>query len=192
MNREYTITPGIVEGRTVVFVDGTMPTADFPAVVKFCELLGCKFIGYHQAHNFTFVGPFDPDDWEQFARQRRQKSIQARDNAWFCSLFTGASAIAIQQRMNPARPTTFKRNHPHDPSDLNRCLLLLDLVPEWRPRLGEMADVSPAWAALVGEWDNLEGMFLDEVGLNFKKGQSAKQTHERMRTLLEAPVSDRE
>ena len=26
-------------------------------------------------------------------------------------------------------------DHPHDPDDLNRCLLLLDLIPEWKPRI---------------------------------------------------------
>lgn len=32
--------------------------------------------------------------------------------------------------------------YPHDPDDLNRCLLLLNLIPEWAPRIREMAQHS--------------------------------------------------
>lgn len=54
--------------------------------------------------------------------------------------------------------------HPLDPSDLRRCLLLLQASPETRARLPEMNAVSPEWRGLVERWDELERMFLEEAG----------------------------
>lgn len=44
---------------------------------------------------------------------------------------------------------------PADPADFTRCELLLRAVPEWRARLPEMAAVSPVWARLVENWDEI-------------------------------------
>lgn len=41
------------------------------------------------------------------------------------------------------------------PADFVRCRRLVESVPEVGSRLGEMAAVSPAWARLVGQWDEL-------------------------------------
>lgn len=52
---------------------------------------------------------------------------------------------------------SMERHHaayPHDPDDLNRCLLLLNLIPEWAPRIREMAQHSQEWAALVSSWES--------------------------------------
>ena len=38
--------------------------------------------------------------------------------------------------------------------------MLLDAVPEWRARLGEMAKVGPEWAALVERWAELEALYV--------------------------------
>lgn len=46
-------------------------------------------------------------------------------------------------------------DHPHDPADFRRCRLLVAQVPELRPLLPRMADVSPVWAALVNRWDEI-------------------------------------
>ena len=45
--------------------------------------------------------------------------------------------------------------HPSDGGDFDRCEALLDAVPSWRGRLGVMADVSPYWAALVANWEDI-------------------------------------
>lgn len=52
-----------------------------------------------------------------------------------------------------------RAGHPHDPSDLWRCMNLLDLIPEYRARLDEMRFVSPVWAQLVDHWDELEALW---------------------------------
>ena len=77
-------------------------------------------------------------------------------------------------------------SHPHDPDDLDRCLALLHDVPELRAKLPLMAKASPAWAALVGVWDQLEALHLSEVGLGWTKGNSADNTYKLMHTILKA------
>lgn len=75
-------------------------------------------------------------------------------------------------------------SHPHDPDDLDRCLMLLDAVPEMRPHLPRMAEISPEWAALVANWDVIERSHLDEVGLGWTKAKSAPKTYELMRATI--------
>jgi hypothetical protein len=49
---------------------------------------------------------------------------------------------------------------PSDPSDFLRCYWLLNLAPEWVPRLGELAVVYPSspWKALAEHWGELTEM----------------------------------
>ena len=49
---------------------------------------------------------------------------------------------------------------PRDADDLSRCLRLLQVVPEFRPRLVEVAAAHPdsAWPKIVVRWDELEAM----------------------------------
>lgn len=77
-------------------------------------------------------------------------------------------------------------DNPHDPDDLDRCLALLEAVPELRPKLPLMAQVSPAWAALIAHWDQIERSHLDEVGLGWTKAKSAPRTYKLMRRVLDA------
>lgn len=76
-------------------------------------------------------------------------------------------------------------SHPHDPDDLGRCMRLLFRVPALRSRLAKMATVSPAWAALVARWDELERCMADEVGIGWHKGRSAPKTYALMRSILD-------
>ncbi|MCH7650673.1 MAG: hypothetical protein IIA63_05870 [Nitrospinae bacterium] len=50
--------------------------------------------------------------------------------------------------------------HPSDVSDFKRCLGLLDAVPELRPRLRKMKEVSKQWAALIINWGTIEKIVL--------------------------------
>jgi hypothetical protein len=70
---------------------------------------------------------------------------------------------------------------PSDPSDLGRCLGLLDFVPEWRARLPEMAAVSAEWAALVPIWDRIEALYREE-----RPTGSAPRCYAAMREALDA------
>lgn len=77
-------------------------------------------------------------------------------------------------------------SHPSDPDDMDRCLKLLNAVPELRERLPLMADVSKEWAALVARWDEIESLQLDEIGLNWVKARSAPKTYALMREILDS------
>lgn len=78
------------------------------------------------------------------------------------------------------------KSHPHDPDDLDRCLRLLEAVPELRPLLPKMAGVSPEWAALISNWAEIERSHLDEVGLGWTKARSAPRTYDLMRKTIES------
>lgn len=75
-------------------------------------------------------------------------------------------------------------NHPHDPADFNRCLLLLDAVPEIREYFDKMAEISESWAKLIARWDELETCFHDEAGKNWCKAQRAPRTYELMKQIV--------
>lgn len=77
------------------------------------------------------------------------------------------------------------RNYPHDPADFDRCLQLLNAVPEMRPHLHRMADLSPAWKKLVARWDEIERQHLAEVGLGWTKARSAPMTYDLMKAVLD-------
>ena len=84
-------------------------------------------------------------------------SIEKRALTWAIGRDTGASSMAILAVMTGIKPAS-RYDYPVDGSDLGRCLRLLDLIPEWKPRMGEMRAVSPQWSALVDNWDGLAKM----------------------------------
>lgn len=64
------------------------------------------------------------------------KPIEQRALYWSLSGDTGISSEAICAHMTGYVP---KRPHPpSDASDRGRCIRLLELIPEWLPRLNEM------------------------------------------------------
>lgn len=75
-------------------------------------------------------------------------------------------------------------NHPHDPSDLGRCIRFLDAVPEARSRLADMAACGPVWAALIGAWDELEAIYREEL-----PSGKAPRCAARMEELIKATES---
>lgn len=59
--------------------------------------------------------------------------------------------------------------HPHDPSDLQRCIRLLDAAPELRKHLNIMREVSSEWSVLIQNWTALEATFKEEFLANPNK-----------------------
>ena len=59
-------------------------------------------------------------------------------------------------------PYELLHNIPLDPSDFRRCYLLLRLIPEWRERLGEVAEAHPTWKPFVENWDKLTQLYEEE------------------------------
>jgi len=109
---------------------------------------------------------------------------QQRTLGWLANGETGMSSktmafwLAFDQRTDEA-------SYPHDPADLNRCLLLLGQVPEMRAQLPRMAELNEVWAALVARWDELEKSFTDEVGLGWTKAKCAQKTYDLMRSIID-------
>lgn len=99
---------------------------------------------------------------------------------WFATGRVGASSKAMALA---AVEMPHDRSHPYDPDDLNRCLLLLDAVPEIRNHMDKVAAISDTWAKLVERWSEVEQCFLDEVGLNWTKGDRAPRTYELMKAI---------
>ena len=84
-------------------------------------------------------------------------------HAWLNSDRTGLSSLWMAKTLAGYWSWSAKYAYPHDPSDFNRCLGLLDACPELRERLPEMADTGPEWAALVAHWDELEALLREEA-----------------------------
>ena len=57
-----------------------------------------------------------------------------------------------------------RKSYPLDPSDLSRCIKLLERAPEMRNYLHKMKAISPIWAKLVEYWDEVERLFNEEKG----------------------------
>jgi len=95
---------------------------------------------------------------------------------WLASDRTGLSSLFMAGVLGGfSRPYAY----PRDPSDFGRCLGLLDAVPEFRARIGEMKGQGPEWSALIGAWDELESLFLEEKPLGL-----APRCYYRMKELL--------
>jgi hypothetical protein len=104
--------------------------------------------------------------------------------AWFSTGEVGLSSAAMATRI--AGISGGGKNHPHDPDDLNRCLLFLAAVPEARQHMDKLRSLSPVWSRLVDRWDEIEDMFLDEVGFGWEqRGKPATETYRLMLAVIE-------
>lgn len=74
-------------------------------------------------------------------------------------------------------------SYPCDPADFNRCLLLLEAVPEIRNRMDKVAAINGTWGRLVAKWSEVETCFLDEVGFDWAKAQRAPKTYALMKSI---------
>ena len=72
---------------------------------------------------------------------------------------------------------------PSDPSDFNRCLLLVERVPEIKKKFSEIAKISNEWNAVIENWDSIRQLFISEVGENWSTGESAPLTYQLMKDL---------
>lgn len=81
---------------------------------------------------------------------------------WIAGSDVGVSSKAIWSRMMTGAvndANSWHGNYPHDPSDFGRCHRLLQLVPAWRLRIGEMAACSVEWASLAAHWEELTSLY---------------------------------
>jgi hypothetical protein len=115
------------------------------------------------------------------------KQIARKVMDWMTTSPTGLSSVTMAAWLTFGVESAGK-NHPQDPEDFNRCLMLLTAVPELRPYIHRMGKLSPAWRLLAARWEEIERTFLDEVGLGWNKGQHlrAAKTYALMQSILHA------
>jgi hypothetical protein len=73
---------------------------------------------------------------------------------WLCEGSVGMSSMAI---LSHCTTGLFQKtnHHPYDPSDLRRCMKLLDAIPALKKRFHRMLKVSPEWSTLWIHWADL-------------------------------------
>ena len=89
--------------------------------------------------------------------------IEDRAAWWIMRGEVGASSETIYSVLAGARPPKHGAGTPLDPDDYRRCKLLLDLIPEWRPQLGRVAEKYSEWKKLVENWDRIAALFDEEA-----------------------------
>lgn len=97
----------------------------------------------------------------------QMKTVEQRAMEWIAYGETGISSKTIWAVMlglaDPSkRSSPYDWCYPYDPSDFNRCRKLLELIPEWRERLHEVAAMFPEWKGIVEHWDELDRLFDEE------------------------------
>jgi hypothetical protein len=111
--------------------------------------------------------------------------IQTKIAMWFIHGKVGLSSKTMASWLGFSEKFEDGQNYPHDPDDLDRCLQLLNFVPELRIFLPNMAVLSPVWKALIESWDEIENSHINEVGLGWSKNRSAPATYYLMRNIIE-------
>lgn len=105
--------------------------------------------------------------------------LEQRAYRWIRSWDTGLSSVTIwHTMMGLPWSRSWGPTPPRDPDDLGRCLGLFEILPEWRPRLPEVADRYPEWAPLVQAWDELEALYREE-----EPAGTAPRCYARMKSL---------
>lgn len=102
---------------------------------------------------------------EEFNRDAVRAKADMGLSAWLGSDDTGLSSMAMAynlfQKGNVSRGC--ETRHPLDPADFGRCHRFLEAVPGARDLLPKMAEVSETWKRLVGAWDELTALYLEEL-----------------------------
>lgn len=109
-------------------------------------------------------------------------TITDRAIHWLISGDTGLSSVAILRHMIGADGD--KESYPRDPSDLGRCLRLLEHMPEWGERISEMSEHGPEWAGLVSRWQSIRSTMIREVGIDWSHGGRAPETYRAMQSAI--------
>ncbi len=103
---------------------------------------------------------------------------------WLASGRVGISSKAMVCKALGLPLDRWGGNHPHDPDDFNRCLMMLVVVPEVRGSFHEIATISLEWKALISRWDEVEQTFINEVGLDWCNSHSAPKTYALMKQIF--------
>lgn len=115
---------------------------------------------------------------------------QWREQMWLANGETGISSKTIHAVLTETVdntvfnnvPSWFRYDVPCDPSDFRRCYLLLKFIPEWKPRLHEVAERFPKWKPFVEHWEELTRLYEEE---RENVDGKARKLYARMKELRE-------
>lgn len=107
-----------------------------------------------------------------------------RANEWMATGEVGRSSKAIWLHFMHAQHTPLDVPAPYDPDDFRRCYILLNRVPEWRPRIVEMARYNREWAGLSAVWEELTALYEAKAGADPEhppRGTMMSELYDRIR-----------
>jgi hypothetical protein len=107
--------------------------------------------------------PSDLTKWRAEIEKALDEAKLPPQQRWWNGLDTGASSEAMFLALT-SKTTPILRHTPLDSDDLGRCLRLLKAVPDFAPRLSEVAAAYPdtAWPAIIARWSELEAATPEE------------------------------
>lgn len=101
-------------------------------------------------------------------------------NEWIIKGELGTSSKTIWAVMTgiEKKPDTrcdFNYDIPHDHDDFSRCYKLLNIFPEWKNRMSEVAIVFPKWKPLIQNWQYITELY--ELEKERKDGKLTRTWH---------------
>lgn len=123
---------------------------------------------------------------EKVSQHTNGYDLSEQAQQWLKQGYRGKSSEAMFARFSGVKSITDDpAAFPHDPSDLARCRLLLESVPEFANKLYLMRSVSPIWNALVDHWEALCAT-MDQEAPNWRDGHgSSPETYRMMNDLID-------
>lgn len=112
--------------------------------------------------------------------------ISSAARRWLSKGNRGMSSDAMFMHLTGVPVADDPMAYPGDPSDLGRCRLLIEQVPELAGDLSKMCEVSPYWGALASRWDGLCGLMDTEAPLWREGKGSCPETFKAMELLYES------
>jgi hypothetical protein len=150
-----------------VVIRGSVPLMDMSTINALAKERGFTIldVGAASALEASMVITSPEGSKQLRAEIDKKNADKSAEMKWLTGYDTGISSKVIFAVMTDrtGEITLDERGNPWDPSDFGRCYRLLKLFPAWRARIGEMAAVSPRWAALVARWDELEKLYEEEM-----------------------------
>jgi len=86
---------------------------------------------------------------------KNTEDVIRRASEWASCGERGISSEAIWAVMMGVPADKIDASTPADAGDFNRCATLIEIIPEWKTRLPEVAALFPIWTGIVEHWDDL-------------------------------------
>lgn len=157
---------------TLVYAE-MMSVEELDALNK--EIPGAVMIaGVAKTYN-AFMALCDPKMAETWviAAAQHAKNISNGDieTEWVLGPYRGASSETIFSVLaengfyhlaDPKRRIPFRVSVPGDPDDFSSCHRLLETMPGWRERIGEVGQCYKLWEGFSAHWGELTALWLEE------------------------------